>query len=239
ALWALYLSFVNLGQDFFSFQWDNLLLETGFFALFVTPAGVRPRRPPPPHPLGVFLMRWLLFRLHVESGAAKLLLGDPTWRNLTAMVSYYETAPLPTWLGWWAHQMPLAAHQASALFTYVVELGLPVLMWGPRLIQPLVFAGMVAMELSIILTANYGFFNYLTIALCLFVLDDGHLAWIAARVGRTLALPPPRPARPAETAALGAVVALLVPLSLVPFLPFVRVPPALSRALFPVHVLLD
>src|SRR5881296_3651781 len=81
ALWALYLSFVNVGQDFLSFQWDNLLLEAAFFTLFVTPRGFRPNRPPEPHPIGVFLMLWLVFRMNFESGAAKLLTGDPTWRD--------------------------------------------------------------------------------------------------------------------------------------------------------------
>ena len=85
-LWVLYLSFVTVGQDFLAFQWDNLLLETAVCALFVAPGSLRPRAAPPPHPLAVFLMLWLVFRIHVESGAAKLLLGDPTWRDLTAMV---------------------------------------------------------------------------------------------------------------------------------------------------------
>ena len=79
---------MTIGQDFLSFQWDNLLLETAFFTLFVTPAGWRPKTPRAPAPVAIFLMQWLLFRLHVESGAAKLLGGDPTWRDLTAMVSY-------------------------------------------------------------------------------------------------------------------------------------------------------
>src|SRR5262245_1752729 len=69
--WVLYLSFVGIGQDFLSFQWDNLLLEAGFFAFFVIPGGFRPRHAPTPHPCAVFLMLWLVFRLHVESGIAK------------------------------------------------------------------------------------------------------------------------------------------------------------------------
>src|SRR5262245_55433189 len=89
--WALYLSLVTVGQDFLSFQWDNLLLESAAMAFFVAPGGLRPRRARAPHPLGVFLLLWLLFRLHVESGLAKLLLHDPGWRDLTAMASYYET----------------------------------------------------------------------------------------------------------------------------------------------------
>ena len=183
ALWALYLSFVTIGQEFLSFQWDNLLLESAFFALFVTPGGLRPRRVPP-HPLAVFLMLWLVFRLHVESGAAKLLFGDPTWRDLTAMTTYYETAPLPTWVGWWAHQMPLAAHRAIAAFTYVVELALPLLLWAPGPMRVVVFAVLLAFQIGVALTANYGFFNLLSAALLLFVLDDRHLG--------VAAVPPPR-----------------------------------------------
>jgi len=239
ALWALYLSFVTIGQDFFSFQWDNLLLESAFFALFVTPAGRRPKGTTAPHPVAVFLMLWLVFRLHAESGAAKLLGGDPSWRDLTAMVSYYETAPLPTWVGWYAHQLPVWAHRLTALFTYVVELGLPVFIWGPRRLRAGVFCLMVAMQLGIILTANYGFFNYLTIVLCLFVLDDGHVTWIAARFGRTLA---PVPARSLDLrhAYLPAVGGLaLVAISLVPFFPFLRVPPSIEGDMAPVRRVLN
>jgi hypothetical protein len=182
ALWALYLSFVTIGQDFLSFQWDNLLLESAFFALFITPGGLRPRAAPPPHPIGIFLMRWLVFRLNFESGVAKLLTGDPTWRDLTAMVAYYETAPLPTWIGWYVHQMPVWGHRLCALFTLGVELALAPLVFGPRRVRGVVCAVMTAMQLSILLTANYGFFNYLTLALGLLVLDDGHLAWMARRL---------------------------------------------------------
>ena len=239
ACWALYLSFVGIGQEFLSFQWDNLLLESAFFALFVTPGGLRPRVAAAPHPIGVFLMRWLVLRLHFESGAAKLLLGDPTWRDLTALVSYYETAPLPTWVGWWAHQLPIWAHQLSGLYTYLVELGLPLLMWGPRPLWAPIFLALLGFEASIILTANYGFFNYLTIALCLFLLDDGHLAWVTGRVGRTLAPAPPRTARRGVTAGLAVVAALLVPLSVVPFLSFVPPLQPLSRTLAPVRRVLE
>jgi hypothetical protein len=237
--WVLYLSFVSVGQDFLSFQWDNLLLESAFFALFVTPGGLRPRAAPSPHPIGVFLMQWLVFRLHVESGLAKLLLGDPTWRDLTAMATYYETAPLPTWVGWWAHQMPLWAHRLSSLFTYVVELAAPLFIWGPRRLRGAVFLLMIAMQVSILLTANYGYFNYLSMALCLFVLDDDQLAWAARRVGWTLATPRPRVPRPATTAALTLAAGVLIPLSVVPFLPFLPGGIRLSRTLAPIPAALD
>jgi len=236
-LWALYLSFVTIGQDFLSFQWDNLLLESAFFALFITPMGRRPRRPPPPHRLGVFLMLWLLFRLHVESGAAKLLSGDPTWRDLTAMVTYYETAPLPTWIGWYAHQMPRWAHKLCALFTFVVELGAPLVLWGPPAPRVAAFVLMVGMQISVILTANYGFFNYLTLALCLFVLDDRQLGWVAQRCAVPLSPPPARPSSTARTQLFAAAALLLVALSVVPFLPFLS--SRAARAARPIHRVLS
>lgn len=211
ACWALYLSFVNVGQDFLQFQWDNLLLETAFFALFVTPGGLRPRDAPGPHPIGVFLMQWLLFRLLFESGAAKLLTGDPTWRDLTAMASYYETAPLPTWIGWYAHQLPPWMHRLTSLATFVVELGLPFFIWGPRRLHWPVVLTMWAFQAFVILTANYGFFNYLSALLALWVLDDHDLG------AREIVV---RPRARLATAVLAPVAAALVALTLIPFLPF-------------------
>src|SRR5439155_142380 len=104
----------------------------------------------------------------------------PAWRGFTAMPTYYEPAPLPAWIGWWAHQMPLWAHRACGVFVYGVELGLPLLIWGPRRLRAAAFAGMVAMQVAVLATANYGFFNYLSLALALWVLDDGHFGRAAA-----------------------------------------------------------
>ena len=213
--WALYLSYANVGQDFLWFQWDNLLLESAFFALFVTPGRLDGRRAPAPHWIGVLLMQWLLVRLMVESGAAKLLTGDPTWRDLTAMATYYETAPLPTWVGWWMHQLPMGFHKATSALTFVIELGLPLCILGPRRLRQLAFAGMLGFQLFVVLTANYGFFNYLSAALCLWMLDDRDLG-VREHVER--------PASRPVTIALAAAAVLLVPLSLVPFLRFLYVP---------------
>ena len=235
ALWALYLSFVTIGQDFFAFQWDNLLLETALVAILLAPPGLRPRAAPAPHPLALFLVLWLLVRLHVESGLAEVLLGDPTWRDLTAPASYYETAPLPTWVGWWAHQLPLAAHRVSGLCMYLVELVLPFGLLAGRRLRLAAFAGMVGMQLVFLLTGNYGFFNYLSAALCLFALDDGHLGWVAARFGRTLA--PRLAARPslAATAVLGPVAVVVIALSFAAFLPLVPQLREASAALAPIR----
>ena len=239
ACWALYLSYVRIGRDFLSFQWDNLLLESALFAFFVTPGGWRLRDAPPPHPLGVFLMQWLLFRLYVESGLAKLLLGDPTWRDLTAMSTYYETAPLPTWVGWYVHQLPMWAHRATGVLTLAVELGVPFLIWGPRRLRPLAFASMVGFQIVVLATGNYGFFNYLSLALCLWVFDDGHLDWLRSRFGRPpRPLPEPRSSL-ATTIGMGIATAVLVPLSLLPFLPFVGAARPLARALLPLSAAVE
>ena len=161
---ALYLSLVSIGQAFLSFQWDFLLLEAGFLAIFLLP--VFPR---------VWLLRWLLFRLMFLSGVAKLLSGDPTWRNLTALEFHYETQPLPTVFGWYFHHLPADFQKASAVFMFFVELVVPFLLFAPRRIRFFAGALTVALQAIIFLTGNYTFFNLLAVALCLSLFDDALL----------------------------------------------------------------
>ncbi len=160
-LFVLYLSLVSAGQTFMSFQWDYLLLETGFLAIFLTPAYSR-----------IWLFQWLLFRLMLESGMVKLLSHDPTWKNLTALSYHYETQPLPTVLAWYVAQSPLWLQKFSTLLVFGLELILPFFMFGPRLLQRVAAWGTIGLQVLILLTGNYTFFNILTIALCLFLLDD-------------------------------------------------------------------
>ncbi len=173
-LWLAYLSLETIGQDFLSFQWDILLLETGFLAIFLAPLQLRPsltREAAPPLAI-VWLFRWLLFRLMFGSGAVKLLSGDAAWRNLTALEYHYWTQPLPTWIGWYANLQPAWLQEISCALMFAIELGAPCLIWGgsgPRL---LAFAAFVALQLLILATGNYCFFNLLTIALCVLLLDD-------------------------------------------------------------------
>jgi hypothetical protein len=81
-----------------------------------------PSRETPPSRLVIFLLRWLLFRLMLESGCVKLLSGDAMWRNLTALSVHYETQPLPTWIGWYVHQLPLWIQKISCLLMFFIEL---------------------------------------------------------------------------------------------------------------------
>ncbi len=190
-LWFLYLSCITAGRDFFYYQWDNLLLEASFLAVFLPGRGglvdlLRGRPVPEPSPIVVFLLRWLLFRLLFESGLAKIAAGEGTWLNLSAMTYYYETAPLPSWGGWLVQQFPLWFHHASVLFTFFVELPLAICIFLPRRFRQAFFLIHLPFQASIGLTSNYGFFNLLSAALSLMVLDDRTLGE-ASRLCRRLA----------------------------------------------------
>ena len=167
-LWAFYLSLVSVGQVFLSFQWDVLLLEAGFLAIFFAPLQLRERftRASQPSAAFLWLFRWLLFRLMFASGFVKLA-SDEVWRNLTALNFHYETQPLPTWFGWYAHQLPEAFQKVSVIGMFAAELVVPFLIFAPRRLRTLGCIGLVGLQVLIILTGNYCFFNLLTIALCL------------------------------------------------------------------------
>lgn len=174
-LWAFYLSLATVSGEFMGFQWDILLTEAGFLAIFFAPLNFRLKRPAACEPsrLVLYLFWWLLFRLTFSSGAVKLASGDESWRTLTALYYHYQTQPLPTWIGWYAHQLPHWCQQVSAGIMFVVELGLPFLIFFPRRARMIGCAGMAGLQLLIMATGNYCFFNLLTLLLCLLLLDDG------------------------------------------------------------------
>jgi predicted DCC family thiol-disulfide oxidoreductase YuxK len=183
--WVCYLSLVSVGQVFFQFQWDVLLLEAGFAALFLAPGGWWRPRATDPSRIGLWLLKWLLFRLMFLSGAVKLTSGDPTWRSLSALRYHFETQPLPTGLGWWAHQCPAWAHRAAEVAMFAIELGLPFLIVAPRRLRLFAAGGLMLLQVLIALTGNYNFFNLLTLALCVLLLDDrvwpaGLRRWLGA-----------------------------------------------------------
>ena len=175
-LWVLYLSITVVGQDFLSFQWDALLLETGLLAALWAPPGWRPRRDAPPPSAAVrWLLLLLLFKLMFLSGATKLLSGDPTWRHLTALDYHFETQPLPPWTAWYAHRLPGGLHRAGTAGMFVIELVAPWLVLAPSRFRAMRHGGialLVLLQAAIALTGNYGFFNLLAIVLCIAALDD-------------------------------------------------------------------
>ncbi|MGZ3455508.1 MAG: lipase maturation factor family protein [Polyangiales bacterium] len=171
--WACYASLVVVGSVFFSYQWDALLLESFLVAAFVVPWRLQPRwDDPPPHRFGIWIVRALVFKLMFLSGLVKLGSGDPTWRNLTALDYHYWTQPLPAATSFFVARLPRWMHKASTLVTFVIELGAPFLVFGPRRLRWLACALFVILQLGIAFTGNYGFFNVLTIVLCISLLDD-------------------------------------------------------------------
>lgn len=174
-LWGFYLSLATAGQTFLSFQWDALLLEVGFLAIFLGPLPFGRLRLVDPPVVVVWLFRWLLFRLMFSSGIIKLASGDPTWADLSALDYHYWTQPIPTPLAWYAAQLPLPLHRAATFTLFVIELALPFLFFLPR--RPRLVAGFftVLLQVLILLTGNYTFFNWLTILLCVWLLDDSLL----------------------------------------------------------------
>jgi len=173
SLWGFYLSLTTIGQDFLSFQWDVLLLEIGFLAIFFAPMQILPRfsQESPPSPTILWLLRWLLFRVMFASGVVKLA-SDEVWRNLTALNYHYETQPLPTWLGWYAHQLPEWFQKVSVVGMFGIELIVPFLLFAPRRLRFCAGGALVALQFLIIATGNYCFFNLLTIILCILLFDD-------------------------------------------------------------------
>lgn len=188
ALFILYLSLTIAGQTFLSFQWDILLLETGFFAIFFAPLQLWTRRAveAPLSAGSAFLLKLLLFKLIFMSGVVKLTSGDACWLDLTALDYHYWTQPLPTIVGWWANQSPQWLKKISVAATLSVELIVPFFIWLPRRPRTVACIFLVLLQIAIALTGNYSFFNLLVIALCLLLVDDTVWASRRGKVQRPL-----------------------------------------------------
>jgi len=172
---VLFVSFVNAAQDFSSYQSEGMLLDATAAAFVLAPRGFRPGlgASQPPSWAARFLLVWECFRIYFESGVAKIASGDPSWRDLTAMDHYYENGPLPTWIGWWAQQLPHGFHAFTALATLVVELGIVFgVFFRRRAVRLATFAVLTTLQIGIIATANYCFLNYLVLALGILIVDD-------------------------------------------------------------------
>lgn len=158
--WGIYLSFTTIGQPFTAFQWDALLLEAGFLALF---AGT---------PWLVWAYRFLLFRLMFESGVVKLTSGDPNWHNLHALRFHFMTQPLPNPLAYYVYRLPDWMLDSMTLGTLLIESVAPFLLFCPRRVRHVGAAALMLLQVLILLTGNYAFFNLLALALCLWAFDD-------------------------------------------------------------------
>lgn len=222
-LWLSYLSLTQAGQIFLSFQWDLCLIQTAFLAVFFVPWRLWDRwgdRPEPPR-LGRLLLWLMLFALMWESGIVKWQSFDPaghnTWRSLTALEFHYWTQPIPSSTSWFIHHLPAWFDRFCLLAMLVIEVFLPLLFFAPRHLRHLAAAAQILLQGLILASGNYGYFNLLTLVLCLPLWDDTALAWrsrLLARHGERADHPWARRLRLAAAVPVAAVFLSLLPFQL-------------------------
>ncbi|MBZ0166462.1 MAG: lipase maturation factor family protein [Candidatus Omnitrophica bacterium] len=173
-LWILYVSFIYIGQDFLSFQWDILLVETGFLCIFLSPWRLTLSSRKEPIPRVVLLLLYVvLFKVMMQSGLVKLLSRDSAWTNLTALTYHYWTQPIPNPLSWYVHQLPLWMQKFSCLTMFLIELVVPCWIFLGRWMRRAAILPLVGLQILILSTGNYCYFNLLMIVLCVLLVDDG------------------------------------------------------------------
>ena len=222
-LWLLYLSFVNVGQTFYAFGWESLLLEAGFFTI-IAGAGTTA-----PSTILNWIYRWTLFRLMFGAGLIKLR-GDPCWRDLTCLDYYFETQPIPNPLSWYFHWLPRSVLHGGVAFNHFVELIVP---FGYFLPQP--FAGIaglitIVFQLTLIVSGNLSWLNWLTIVLAFTTLDHRFLSWLPVSV------PALRPMPPVQRVAIYVLAVVVALLSVAPTLNMLSPNQAMNMSFNPLHI---
>jgi lipase maturation factor len=165
-LWLLYLSIVNIGQTFYSFGWESLLLEAGFLAIFLGSTSVAP-----PTTI-LYLFRWLLFRVEFGAGLIKLR-HDPCWRDLTCLYYHHETQPMPNPLSWYFHRLPQSLHRVEVLGNHFTQLVVPFGLFAPQPIAASCAALMILTQLWLIVSGNFAWLNWLTLAIAIAAIPSG------------------------------------------------------------------
>ncbi|EUA04708.1 lipase maturation factor 1 [Mycobacterium kansasii 824] len=168
-LWVLYLSIVNVGQVWYGFGWESLLLETGFLMIFLGNARVAPPI------LTLWLVRWLLFRVEFGAGLIKMR-GDPCWRNLTCLYYHHETQPMPGPLSWFFHHLPKPLHRIEVAGNHFAQLVVPFGLFAPQPVASVAAAVIVVTQLWLVLSGNFSWLNWLTILLACSAVDQTSLA---------------------------------------------------------------
>lgn len=168
-LWVLYLSIVNVGQVWYAFGWESLLLETGFLAIFLGNDRVAPPM------LVLWLARWLLFRVEFGAGLIKLR-SDACWRDLTCLYYHHETQPMPGPLSWFFHHLPRPLHRVEAAANHIAQLVVPLGLFAPQPVAGIAGAIVVVTQLWLVLSGNFAWLNWLTILLAASTITDSGAA---------------------------------------------------------------
>ncbi|HTI44368.1 MAG TPA: lipase maturation factor family protein [Vicinamibacterales bacterium] len=222
-MWLLYLSFVNVGQTFYGFGWETLLLETGFLAIFLGGWSTAPSL------WLMWLYRWLLFRVMFGAGLIKIR-GDSCWRDLTCLNYYFETQPIPNPLSWYFHWLPEAVHKGGVAFNHFAELVVPFGYFAPQPVAAIAGLITVAFQGVLIASGNLSWLNWLTVVLCIPTLDDRFLSW--------LPLAPPALQEPelVHRAAIYVVAAVVGVLSIAPTLNMLSPSQVMNTSFEPLHL---
>ncbi|WAL99362.1 lipase maturation factor family protein [Streptomyces sp. Je 1-369] len=162
--WALYLSIVNVGQTWYGFGWESLLLEVGFLAVFLGNDRVAPPV------LVLFLLRWVLFRVEFGAGLIKMR-GDACWRKLTCLDFHHETQPMPGPLSWFFHHLPKPVHRVEVAANHVTQLVVPFLLFTPQPVATVAACLMIVTQLWLVLSGNFSWLNWITIVVAVSALD--------------------------------------------------------------------
>lgn len=168
-LWVLYLSIVNVGQTWYGFGWESLLLETGFLAIFLGNARVAPPV------LLLWLLRWLLFRVEFGAGLIKLR-GDRCWRDLTCLRYHHETQPMPGPFSWYFHRLPDPLHRVEVAANHVAQLGVPFLLFTPQPVATVAALLLIVTQLWLVASGNFAWLNWLTIVIAVSTVDGSLVA---------------------------------------------------------------
>ena len=174
-LWVLYLSIVNVGQTFYSFGWESLLLEAGFLAIFLGPATTTPQFSL------ILLLRWLLFRVEFGAGMIKMR-GDRCWRDLTCLYYHHETQPMPNPLSWYFHRLPKSLHRIEVLGNHFAQLVVPWFLFFPQPIASVAGLIIVLTQSWLVVSGNFAWLNFITMALAIASFDNSALARLFAIV---------------------------------------------------------
>jgi len=222
-LWLLYLSFVNVGQTFYSFGWETLLLESGFLAMFLGGSSTAPSM------WLIWMYRWLLFRVMFGAGLIKIR-GDACWRDLTCLNYYFETQPMPNPVSWYFHWLPEAVHKGGVAFNHFVELLVPFGYFAPQPIATVAGLLTIAFQGVLIVSGNLSWLNWLTVTLCIPTLDDRFLSW--------LPLSPPLLHEPSlvHRGAIYALAAVVAVLSVAPTLNMLSASQIMNTSFEPFHL---
>lgn len=181
-LWVLYLSFVNVGQTFYAFGWESILLEAGFYGIFLGGRAIAPQL------VMIILLRWLCFRVMFGAGLIKLR-GDPCWRDLSCLDYHYQTQPMPNPLSWYFHWGPEWTHQAGVWVNHFAELVVPFGYFLPQPVASIAAIVTIVFQGLIMASGNLSWLNLLTIVLAIPALDDRFLAALLSGTTPQLGVP--------------------------------------------------